>query len=319
MRLVVTELLPQCENEALMNFSDVLIVGAGPAGLSAALVLARCLRRVRAGDWEERRNATSTGIHGLLTREGQPPSEFIAAAKRDLARYPTVGLRTTQVVGIMPDAGAFRFRCADGHDGTAKKVLLATGLRDVLPNLAGIAPLYGCSVHHCLYCDGFEYAERPLAAYGEADKGGSLALMMRHWSADVVLLTGGGEAPSAEMQVRLVEHGIPTIGKPVAELEGERRSLRRVRFTDGTALARDALFFSTGCTQKSDLSRQLGCVRDDKGGVVTDAVTEETSVPGVYVAGDVSRDVLLVAVAMGEGAKAGVAINRALLRAEGLL
>ena len=230
-----------------------------------------------------------------------------------------MGLRGTQVVSVVPDAGAFRFSCADGYSGVAKKVLLATGLRDVLPDLAGIVPLYGCSVHHCLYCDGFEYAGRPLAAYGKADKGAGLALMMRHWSADVVLLTDGAAAPSVELQSRLAEHGIASIGKPVAELEGDGRSLRRVRFTDGTVLARDALFFATACEQKSDLSRQLGCVRDDKGGVVTDAVTEETSVAGVYVAGDVSRDVLLVAVAMGEGAKAGVAINRALLRTEGLI
>jgi thioredoxin reductase len=302
-----------------MTSYDVLVVGAGPAGLSAALVLARCRRSLLVCDWEERRNAASTGIHGLLTREGCQPADFIAAAEQDLGRYPTVSLRRMQVASVTPDAGGFRFRCADGQYGTAKKVLLATGLRDVLPELVGIAPLYGCSVHHCLYCDGFEYADRPIAAYGDADKGAGLALMMRHWSADVVLLTDKAAAPSAEMQSRLAEHGIPTIDKRVAELEGEGRSLRRVRFTDGTALARDALFFSTGCEQKSDLSRQLGCVRDDKGGVVTDAVTEETSVPGVYVAGDVSRDVLLVAVAMGEGAKAGVAINRALLRAEGLL
>jgi thioredoxin reductase len=302
-----------------MTSYDVLVAGAGPAGLSAALVLARCRRNVLVCDWEERRNAASTGIHGLLTREGCQPADFIAAAEQDLARYPTVSLRGTQVASVTPDADGFRFKCADRHDGTAKKVLLATGLRDVLPDLAGIAPLYGCSVHHCLYCDGFEYANRPIAAYGEADKGAGLALMMRHWSADVVLLRDRAAAPSAEMQSRLAEHGVPTIDKPVAELEGEGRSLRRVCFTDGTALARDALFFSTGCQQKSDLSRQLGCVRDDKGGVVTDPVTEETSVPGVYVAGDVSRDVLLVSVAMGEGAKAGVAINRALLRAEGLL
>jgi thioredoxin reductase len=300
-----------------MTSYDVLVAGAGPAGLSAALVLARSRRSVLVCDWEERRNAASTGIHGLLTREGCQPADFIAAAEQDLARYPTVSLRRMQVASVTPDASGFRFMCADGYDGTAKKVLLATGLRDVLPELAGIAPLYGCSVHHCLYCDGFEYADRPIAAYGDADKGAGLALMMRHWSTDVVLLTDGAAAPSAEMQARLAEHGVRTIDKPVAELEGDGRSLRRVRFTDGTVLARDALFFSTGCEQKSDLSRQLGCVRDDKGGVVTDAVTEETSVPGVYVAGDVSRDVLLVAVAMGEGAKAGVAINRALLRTEG--
>jgi thioredoxin reductase len=203
-------------------------------------------------DWEDRRNAASTGIHGLLTHEGCQPADFIAAAKKDLLRYPTVSLRGTQVASVTADAGAFGFICADTYAGTAKKVLLATGLRDVLPDLAGIAPLYGCSVHHCLYCDGFEYADRPLAAYGEADKGAGLALMMRHWSADVVLLTGG-PAPSAEKQAQLADHGVPTIRKPVAELEGERRRLRHVRFTDGTA--------SPGmrCSSPPDASRSPTC------------------------------------------------------------
>ena len=134
-----------------------------------------------------------------------------------------------------------------------------------------------------------------------------------------MLCTGGGDAVSAEMQKRLAAHGIPDLRSADRRLEGDGSVLRRIRFADGSYIERDALFFSTGCHQKSDLWRTLGCVRDEKGGIVTDALTEETSVPGVYVAGDVSRDVLLIAVALAEGAKAAVAINRALLSEDGLL
>lgn len=298
---------------------DALIVGAGPAGMSAALILARCRRSVLLCGAGPQRNHASHGINGLLTHEGQRPNEFIAAAERDLARYPTLQRRDMEVTSIVREGAGFRFTCADGDICSAKKVLLATGLSDELPPLASIDTFYGCSVHHCLYCDGFEYADKAIAAFGDSDKGAGLALMMKQWSADVVLLTGGGQSPSADMQRRLAAQRIPCIEKTIARLEGEGSVLRQIQFSDGTHLERAALFFSTGCHQRSDIWRALGCARDEKGGIITDALTEETTAPGVYVAGDVSRDVLMIAVALAEGAKAAVAINRALLREDGLL
>jgi thioredoxin reductase len=298
---------------------DVLIVGAGPAGLSAALVLARCRRRVLLCGSGEPRNHASHGIHGLLSHEGQLPADFIAASAQDLTRYPHLQRRDVEVVSIKPADGGFTFACADGTGGSATKVLLATGLRDELPALPGVETFYGCSVHHCLYCDGFEYADKPLAAFGDGDKGAGLALMMRQWTADVILCVGGGAMPTPAMQKRLATQGVPIFEAPIEALEGDGSVLRRIRFADGSFIERSALFFATGCHQRSDLWRALGCARDEKGGIVTDALTEETSVSGVYVAGDVSRDVLLIAVALAEGAKAAVAINRALLLADGLL
>ena len=298
---------------------EALIVGAGPAGLSAALVLARCRRRVLLCGTGETRNHASHGIRGLLGREGQLPADFIAAGVRDLERYPTLDHRDVEVVSIEASNGGFTFTCADGSGGSAGKILLATGLRDELPAIPGVEVFYGCSVHHCLYCDGFEYADKPIAAYGEGDKGAGLALMMRQWSADVILCTGGGPALSTDMQKRLATNGVPIFEASIAAFEGDGSVLRRIRFDDGSHIERSALFFSTGCHQRSDLWRALGCARDEKGGIITDVLTEETMVPGVYVAGDVSRDVLLIAVAVAEGAKAAVAINRALLREGGLL
>src|SRR3954465_8647480 len=173
------------------------------------------------------------------------------------------------------------------------------------------------SVHHCLYCDGFEYAGKSVAALGKEDKGADLAVMMKHWMADVVACSDG-TAVSAEAARKLKQHGIPLRSEPVEALEGANGVLTKIKFKSGPELERAGLFFSTGCHQASDLSQRLGCERDEKGGVVTDPDTEETSVPGVYVAGDVSRDVLLVSIAVAEGAKAAVAINKALLRRDGL-
>jgi thioredoxin reductase len=295
---------------------DVLIVGGGPAGLSAALILGRCHRRVLLCDEGRQRNLSSHAIHGLLGREGRSPSDFLDEALEELSRYNSVSVRGTRVTDISPAGEEFEFVCADGTTGTASKVLLATGLVDELPELAGIESLYGVSVHHCLYCDGFEYAGRPVAAYGKGDKGAELAVMMKHWVSDVVACSDGTEVSSKAVR-KLEEYNIPLRSDPIRFLEGADGELTRIVFESGPDLPRAGLFFSTGCHQASDLSKILGCKRNNKGGVVIDPDTEESTVPGVYVAGDVSRDVLLVAVAIGEGAQAAVTINKAFLRRDG--
>lgn len=160
------------------------------------------------------------------------------------------------------------------------------------------------------------HSDKPVAAYGKGDKGADLAIMMRHWIADVVVCTDGTEV-SPDAAAKLEHYGIPLRSELIRSLHGAEGKLKTMRFESGPDLERAGLFFSTGCNQASDLSQSLGCTRDEKGGIITDPATEETSVAGVYVAGDVARDVLLVAVAIAEGAKAAVAINKSFLRRDG--
>jgi thioredoxin reductase len=303
----------------MAEICDVAIVGGGAAGLSAAILLGRSRRHVVLFDTGTPRNQASRAVHGLLGHEGRAPSELLATARIELERYETVTLRSDLVTAIARSGSGFSVTCEGGSSFRARKVLLTTGLIDDVPKLEGIECLYGRSVHHCPYCDGFEHRDQPLAVYGSGDKGAGLAIMMKQWSSDIVLFTDAQATVSADMAERLKQQSIEICSEQISRLEGtEDGVLKSIRLKSGRVIERSAMFFSTGSRQRSHLSELLGCARDDDGGVVTHPVTEESSVPGVYVAGDASRDVLLVAVAIGEGAKAGVAINRSLLKEDGL-
>ena len=219
---------------------DILIIGGGPAGLSAALILGRCQRNVLVCDDNRQRNRASHAIHGLLGREGTPPGAFLEEARHDLARYDSIALKETRVTDIRREGEGFAFGCSDGSAGSASRILLATEIVDVLPELPGIDSLYGVSVHHCLYCDGFEYAGKPVAAYGKSDKSAELATMMKHWTLDVVALTDGTEE-SADAAVKLRQYGIKVRREPVRSLEGADGQLKTIRFESGPDLEREGL------------------------------------------------------------------------------
>lgn len=287
---------------------DVIIVGAGPAGLSAALMLGRCRRTVLVCDTGRPRNAASHAIHGYLTRDGLAPREFLAIARRELAKYGTVELRDVEVVGAECLDGRFRVTMTGGAQASARKLLLATGVADNLPTIDGFRELYGRSVFHCPYCDGWEVRDQPLAVYGRGDRGLGLSLELTTWSRDLVLCTDGASEIDDDGRGRLERNGITIREDRVARLEGRDGVLERIVFEDGSDLRRRALFFTTGQSQRSNLSNQLGCEFNDKGTVRTGKY-ETTHLTGLYVAGDASRAVQWVVVAAAEGAEAAFAIN----------
>lgn len=290
---------------------DVVIVGGGPAGLSAALVLGRCRRRVLIVDAGSPRNACARRMHGFLSRDNIPPGEFLGLAREDVLRYPTVEFHHGCVTDAWHIEPCFLVVTDSGFRAAARRLLLATGVNDQIPEIEGLQELYGTCVHHCPICDGWEWRDRPVAVYGQGEHGIGLAQELTAWTRDIVLLSDGPSHFDEDQRERLAELRIVLDERPVARLESEHDMLRRIVFRSGPPLERDALFFSTGHTQRSDLAQRLGCRMDEKGCVwTTDG--ESTSVPGLYVAGDASKNAQLVIVAAAEGALAAVAINKSL-------
>jgi thioredoxin reductase len=295
---------------------DVVIIGGGPAGLSAALVLGRCRRRVLVCDDGHPRNARAREVHGYLTRDGVAPLELLRLGREDLAPYGVEWLAATaQTIGGAH--GRFEVTMTSGDRIAASTVLIATGVRDHVPDVAGLADCYGISVHHCPYCDGWEERDRTIVALGTDISPAGLALSLKTWSDRIIACASGRARVGRTQRQRLAAHGIALHEQRILRVESDAGRVRQIVFANGSAIACDAIFFTAPQSQQCELAREIGCEFTRRGTVRTDNLGH-TCVPGVYVVGDASRDVQFVIVAAAEGAKAGVAINQALQERVGL-
>lgn len=291
---------------------DVCIVGAGPAGLSAALILGRCRRDVVVFDAGRPRNAASRGLHGFITRDGMPPQKLRELAREELAKYPSVKLIDRQVTQLARCGAAFEARTDDGKVVAARILLLATGRDDDLPERPGFRELFGRGVYHCPICDGWEHRDQPLAVYGRGEGAIDVALELLSWSREVLWCTDGPGAVGQAQRERLAKNGIAVRETALAGLHaGADGMLAKIAFEDGTTAPCGALFFVTDTPQKSGLPEALGCRFGESGGVLCDAHAA-TGVPGLFVAGNVRCGLHLAITAAAEGAEAAVAINEAL-------
>lgn len=295
---------------------DVIIVGGGPAGLSAALVLGRCRRRVLLCDDGHPRNAATKALHGYLTRDGFPPLELLRLGREELQQYD-VEHRIVSVTDVTAQGTDFEVTLNTGERVLTRAVLLATGVKDHLPEIPGIDECYGTSVHHCPYCDGWEVRDKHIVVIGQGRSAAGLALSLKTWSDRITICSNGRARLSARLRGQLKEHDIQVNNAGIVRLEHRDGWVSHLAFADESRLACNAVFFSGGQSQRCELPRQLGCELTRKGAVKTDHLGL-TRVPGLYVVGDASRDVQFVVVAAAEGAKAGVAINKALQLRSGL-
>src|SRR5215210_3537448 len=241
---------------------DCVIVGAGPAGLNAALVLGRARRRVLVLDNAQPRNYATHEMHGVLGHDGLDPADLRARGRTELGRYG-VEVVTAEVQEAEALDGTVRVTSSCGADLT-RSVLLATGMLDEVPDIPGFADVWGTTAHTCPYCDGFEHRDERVAVLAAGARGEHLALLLRQWSDDLVLLTDGPHELVPEGLARVRARGIAVVERPVVRLESEDGRLHRVHLRDGQALDRDALFFYVGWRLRTELARALGCeLRDD--------------------------------------------------------
>ncbi|OWP63789.1 FAD-dependent pyridine nucleotide-disulfide oxidoreductase [Hymenobacter amundsenii] len=299
---------------------DVAIIGAGSAGLSAALVLGRCLRRVLVLDGGPPRNAPSPAVQAFLTRDGVRPQKLLELGRAELATYQSVEIKAARVVALTRCGKHFELTL-EGETGrrstrTARKVLLATGVEDELPPLPGMRELWGRGVLHCPYCHGWEHRDQPLAVYGPAKLATGLALLVSRWSTDVVMCVEDPAHLSQHARRRLRRQGITVREEPVARLEGTAAGeLRHIVFESGEQLARTAVFIHAHQHQRSPLAQELGCRLTSKGAIWV-SKQQQTTVPGLYAAGDNTPGTQQALLAAAEGSAAAICINETLTREE---
>jgi thioredoxin reductase len=310
---------------------EVVIVGGGPAGLSAALNLARARRRVLVLDSNRPRNSATFHSHGFLSRDGISPLELRKLGREELERYPNVQLERTMAEGIEPlavadeadagsAAGAASTTVGAGftvtHRGgavTTRTVLIATGLREVLPKLPMLRAFYGTSIHSCMECDGYEYADRPIALIGHTDDLAERALLLSQWSRDLIVFTQGIGHVSEADEAMLAARGIRVDRRVVADVAGDRDGLTGVVLADGETIAREAVFVRPGYETALNYAVGLQLALDAEGLIVVDSAGR-TSAAGAYAIGEATPPgPQQLIVAAGDGAEVAAIINRDLL------
>ncbi|GAA2891907.1 NAD(P)/FAD-dependent oxidoreductase [Nonomuraea rubra] len=298
---------------------EVVVVGGGPAGLSAALVLGRQRRRVLLVDAGRPRNAPAAEMHMFLGRDGGSPAKLLADGRAEVSAYPTAELRQGRVSSAEGESGRFRLSLEDGERVEASRLVLASGLTDEPAAIPGLAERWGTSVFHCPFCHGYETNGKVLAVIGNGFEAMLAAYVADRYSHDVVLCTNGPSALPEPVAAAVKARGVQVIETPLAGIEGEPDALT-LSFADGTALAREAVYHRAPTRPNTDLAVQLGCTLLPDGCVEVDEYGR-TSVPGVYAAGDAAHlkavpdPVTLVGPSAADGVRAAVWLEQELFRA----
>lgn len=290
-----------------MSRYDVAVIGGGAAGLSAALVLSRARRTVLVVDSGAPRNAPAAHLQGFLSRDGLPPAELLAIGREEVQGYGGEFLDGA-VAEVVPNGRlGFWLLLADGRRVSARRVVVATGLSDVLPDIAGIRERWAVDVLHCPYCHGWEVRDRQLGVLGGSPEAVRYAQIVRQWSADVVFFAPSGSLSSRERS-QLLARAVGVVEGAVSRVVVEDDHLRGVEMDDGRLVPRDVVFVPPRFEPHNDLLVTLGCDLDERGWPTQDA-TGQTTVRGVWVAGNVANARAQVITAAGEGSAVAIAIN----------
>jgi thioredoxin reductase len=288
---------------------DCAIIGGGPAGLNAALVLGRAKRSVMLFDDNKPRNAVTQHSHGFITRDGVRPAEFRAIGQREITQYPSVEISPTRVETVRKQGPTFELVARSGETFEARTLILATGIQETLPAVEGIYDYYGKSLFNCPFCDGWELREKPLVVIVENEMGAShIPKLLYNWSQDIVVCTNGHRVLNEEQKLFFAKYGIRVIEERIVTLAGHDGQLERLVFENHPDIERSGGLVAIQWKQATSIGQDLGCETNAMGGIAVDDFGH-TNIKGVYAAGDttsVMQAQLILAAAGGSKAASGV-------------
>lgn len=291
---------------------DVIIIGGSYSGLAAGMALGRALRKVLIIDAGNPCNRQTPHSHNFLTNDGRTPKEIAGIARQQVQKYGSVSFIQASATTAQKTTHGFEVQIETGKRFTARKLIFATGIKDVLPGLPGFSESWGISVLHCPYCHGYEVREQPTGIHANGDTGFEMSSLISNWTRDLTLYTNGRSTLTGEQKTKLNKHRIKIVEKEIAALEHSAGYVRNLVFADGLTSPLKALYARVPFIQHSSLPQELGCELTQEGYVKTDPA-QRTSVPGVYACGDNTSRMRTVANAVSMGTTTGLMVNKELI------
>lgn len=297
------------------NHFDVIIIGGSYAGLSAAMALGRSLRQVLIIDSGKPCNRQTPHSHNFITQDGETPAKISEKAKEQVLKYPTVRFLKGLAVKGENKPDGFEVQTDNGEIFSGRKLLLTTGVTDIMPPIRSFDECWGISVLHCPYCHGYEVKGKTLGIIGNGDIGFELSRLIYNWSKNLILFTNGKSTLTAEQTEKVKSHGIDIVENEISEFRHQKGYIQRIIFKDGSEREISSVFARAGFKQHTELPGQLGCKLSEQGYIQIDDF-HKTSVQGVFAAGDNTTMFRSVSAAVAAGTKAGALINRELIEEE---
>ncbi|TDU10815.1 NAD(P)/FAD-dependent oxidoreductase [Bacillus safensis] len=293
---------------------DCAIIGGGPAGLSAALVVGRGRKQVIVFDDELPRNRVTQESHGFITNDGMTPIEIRRAGEADLQKYPNIKIKRSRIVDIQKKEESFTLLTHEGDTFEAKKIILATGLQDILPEIEGIHDVYGKTLFSCPFCDGWELKDKALALIAENQRALHMAKLLSNWTKDLIVFTNG-HVLAEEDKVLLTAHSIQIIDVPIVSIDHDNGQLRSLQLANGETVKREGGFVASEFKQSAPFAEKLGCQMTKNAGIETD-ILGRTTVSGVFACGDNLGGPAQLVLAAAAGSQAGMGVIHELVQEE---
>lgn len=294
------------------NPYDVIIIGGSYGGLATGMALGRALRKVLIIDSGNPCNKQTPHSHNFLTHDGKTPGEIASLAKQQVQQYDTVRFWDAWVMAGRQIENGFELQVQSGEVFTARKLVFATGIQDIQPEIPGFAAAWGISVLHCPYCHGYEVRHQKTGILANGDNGFELASLIFNWTSDLTLYTNGKSTLSGQQRDKLDQHGISIVETAIEQIAHKNGYVGHLLFKDGSSAPVQALYARLPFVQHSSVPQSLGCELSPEGYLKTDAL-QRTTIPGVFACGDNTSRIRTVANAVSMGATAGLAVNKSLI------